>query len=95
MKEVRKSTKSLSLDTYVFVDASNIRAACLKTLDFKIDFCKLLGYFQKKYPNLKAAYYYEGKSKDDTEKQVEFDSLTAAGYGVRFLEKSLYSITRI
>lgn len=90
MKEVQKKIKLPDLDTYVFVDASNIRAACLKTLGFKIDFYRLIDYLRGKYPKLNEVYYYEGKARDDAEKQTEFDSLTAAGYEVRFLERKAY-----
>lgn len=58
---LRKTKTPLSqLDTYVFIDTSNIRASCLKTLSFKIDFKNLFQYFQKKYHNLQEVYYYEG-----------------------------------
>lgn len=37
-------------DTYIYIDVSNIRSACLKTLGFMVDFAKLFDYFKEKYP---------------------------------------------
>lgn len=48
------------LDTYVFVDVSNIRAVCVRTLGFNIDFYKFLDYLRRKYPRLKNVYYLRG-----------------------------------
>jgi len=90
MKAVSKLGGLSDLETYVFIDASNIRSCCLKTLGLKVDFYKLLEYFRKKYPNLKNVYYYEGIAKDDAKKQAEFDSLEKAGYEVRSLERKIY-----
>lgn len=89
--EVKKKLDLSALDTYVFVDVSNIRAACVKTLGFNIDFYKLMNYFQKKYPKLKDVHYYEGITKGDLEKQEEFDKLKAAGYDIRSLERKAYT----
>lgn len=89
MKEVKN--KLTELDTYVFVDVSNIRAACVRTLGFNIDFYKFLDYLQRKYPKLKNVYYYEGIARGDGEKQAEFDKLKDAGYDIRSLERKAYT----
>jgi len=88
--EVKKYLNPVDRDTYIFIDVSNIRSSCLKTLGLKVDFLKLLAYFQKKYPNLKDAYYYEGIAKGDTEKQAEFDKLAKKGYIICSLERKVY-----
>ncbi len=59
---------SEDVDTYVYVDVSNIRASCLKTLNFKIDFEKVYIYLAGKYKKLRSVYYYEGIAADDAEK---------------------------
>lgn len=91
MKEVKSKSGLAGLDTYVFVDVSNIRAACVKTLGFNIDFYKFLDYLRRKYPNLKNVYYYEGIAKGDVEKQAEFEKLKGAGYDIRSLERKAYT----
>lgn len=78
------------LDTFVFIDTSNIRASCLKTLGFKIDFKKFLKYFRNKYQNLCEIYYYEGISNNDVEKTKEFSKLRKMGYAVRSLSRKAY-----
>lgn len=85
-----EAKKKPELDPYVFIDVSNIRAACVKTLGFNIDFIKLIGYLRKKYPRLKSVYYYEGIANGDTDKQAEFDALRLAGYEVKSLERKIY-----
>ncbi len=89
MKEAKN--KLTELDTYVFIDVSNIRAACVRTLGFNIDFYKFLDYLRRKYPNLKNVYYYEGIARNDSEKQAEFDKLRDTGYDVRSLERKAYT----
>lgn len=86
--EVKKKPE---LDTYVFIDVSNIRAACVRTLGFNIDFIKLIGYLRRKYPKLKNVYYYEGIANGDTKKQAEFDRLEAVGYSICALERKAYA----
>ena len=80
-----------SLDTYVFIDVSNIRLACYKTLGFKIDFARLLDYFKQKYPNLKDVRYYEGIAKGDAWKQRMFNYLAQRGYTICSLERKSYN----
>jgi uncharacterized LabA/DUF88 family protein len=78
------------LDTYIYIDVSNIRSACLKTLGFMIDFVKLLNYFQNKYSNLKEVRYYEGIAKGDAAKHKMFRTLSKKGYIVCPLERKSY-----
>lgn len=82
-------------DTYVYIDVSNIRSACYKTLDFRLDFVRLLNYFKKKYPNLRDVRYYEGIAKDDKKKQKMFNFLKRKGYTVCPLERKAYNSTEI
>ena len=82
-------------DTYVYIDVSNIRSACLKTLGFMVDFVKLLNYFKKKYPNFKEARYYEGIAIDDTKKHKMFSFLRSKGYVVCPLERKSYNSVEI
>lgn len=82
--------KNLSSDTYVFIDASNIQNCCLRTCGFRIDFERLIAYFQQKYPKLHSVYYYEGIANDDTEKQKSLDELSKSGYIVHSLQRRAY-----
>ncbi len=85
-----KKTPLTDLDTYVFVDTSNIRSACLATLGFKIDFGKFMIYLRKKYPKLKEVRYYEGISRGDKSKQEAFRKLRKVGYTVCALSRKAY-----
>lgn len=85
-----KWKKLSDFDTYVFIDASNIRATCLKTLGLKIDFEKLVDYFRRKYPKLKEVRYYEGIAKGDTDKERIFERLEEVGYKVCALSRKAY-----
>lgn len=78
------------LDTYVYIDVSNIRAACLKTLKFKLDFQKLIKYLKNKYSNLQEVRYYEGIADGDMKKEAEFKKLSRAGYTVCGLARKAY-----
>lgn len=91
MKEVAEKLEISGLDTYVFVDASNIRAACLKTLGWRLNFEKLGWYFTDKYPNLRAMRYYEGISDSDWRKQKLFQKLKKSGYKVCNLKRKSYT----
>lgn len=82
-------------DTYVYIDVSNIRSACYKTLDFRLDFVKLLSYFKNKYPNLKDVRYYEGIAQNDKEKRRMFNFLERKGYTICSLERKAYNSTEI
>lgn len=87
-----KGTKTpiAELDTYIFIDTSNIRTSCFKTLGLRIDFGRMLEYFKKKYPNLKDVRYYEGISNDDEYKKKSFKRLEKAGYTICSLERKSY-----
>lgn len=86
-----RKTSLQQRDTYVFIDVSNIRLACSKTLGLWLDFVKLSGYFQKKYPNLKDMRYYEGISRDDEKKQKSFEYLAKKGYTICPLTRKSYN----
>lgn len=90
-----EKVKLADLETYVYIDVSNIRSACLKTLDLMIDFAKLLEYFRQKYPNLKDVRYYEGIAKGDVKKQRMFDFLRQKGYVICPLERKSYNSSEI
>lgn len=78
------------LDTYVFIDVSNIRAACLSSCGFRIDFVKLLNYLKHKYPRLRKVYYYEGIAENDLKKRDYHKTLSDMGYIVKSLERKSY-----
>lgn len=89
-----RQQSSISLkdqDTYIYIDVSNIRLACRKTLDFRIDFARMIGYFKQKYPNLKEVRYYEGIAIDDVKKRRMFNFLERKGYIVCPLERKSYN----
>lgn len=77
-------------DAYIYIDVSNIRLACAKTLGIRIDFVKLLNYLRKRYPNIKDIRYYEGISSDDIKKRKMFGFLTQKGYTICELERKSY-----
>lgn len=89
-KNLKKRKKLADLETYVFIDASNIRAACLKTCEFQIDFVGLIKYFQTKYPKLKEISYYEGLAKGDERKTEILKGLRGSGYSIKTLERKAY-----
>lgn len=78
------------LDVYVFVDVSNIRMACQKTLGFHLDFVRLMEYFRERRPNLKDVRYYEGIAKGDEKKQKMFQFLEKRGYVICPLVRKSY-----
>lgn len=85
----------LERDTYIYIDVSNIRLACQKTLGLRLNFVRLLQYFQKKYPNLKDVRYYEGIEKGDSKKYKMFDFLSKKGYTICSLERKSYVSTEV
>lgn len=87
----RKAPQLSELDTYVFIDASNIRSCCLKTLGWRPDFIKLKEYFADKYAKLKEVRYYEGIANGDLDKRSEFKKFRKAGYTVCPLERKEYT----
>lgn len=93
MPEVKNLPNISDLDTYVFVDVSNIRSCCLRTLGWRPDFVKVSGYFARKYKGLKELRYYEGIANGDLAKRSEFDELRDAGCIICPLERKAYSDT--
>lgn len=90
IERIKPTSPVDEIDTYVFIDASNIRAACLKTLKFKLDFLKQTVYLQNKYQNLQEVRYYEGIADNDTKKFDEFRMLERAKYTVCSLARKVY-----
>lgn len=82
-------------DTYIYIDVSNIRSACLKTLGFRIDFVRLLDYFKQKYPNLREVRYYEGIATNDTKRRRMFNFLERKGYTICALKRKSYNFVEV
>ena len=77
--------------TYVYIDVSNIRYACLWSCGFNLDFIKLYDYFKDKYPNLQEVRYYEGVSYRDKKKLRHFRFLSERiGYKICSLSRKGY-----
>ncbi len=91
MMEVKKEPSLAELDTYIFVDASNIRSACLKTLGWRLDFGKLAWHFTNKYRHLQEMRYYEGIAQDDWKKRKTFRKLKEVGYKICSLKRKSYT----
>lgn len=70
-----EKTKLADLETYVYIDVSNIRACCLLTLGREINFEKLMKYLKGKYPALREVRYYEGIANDDDVERSSFQRL--------------------
>ncbi|MCL2254932.1 MAG: NYN domain-containing protein [Lachnospiraceae bacterium] len=85
-----KTTNLADLDTYVFIDVSNIRSAALRSCQIKLDFIKLIAYFQEKYMNLKSVRYYEGIAKYDKERLEQFKEYEKSGYEICSLARKTY-----
>jgi uncharacterized LabA/DUF88 family protein len=80
-----------SLDTYVFIDVSNIRYACLRSCNIRLSFPKLIKYFQGKYKHLKSVKYFEGISDNDQTREKQFKSYAKLGYEIRSLSRKTYT----
>ncbi|PIZ65340.1 hypothetical protein COY14_02615 [Candidatus Roizmanbacteria bacterium CG_4_10_14_0_2_um_filter_36_9] len=79
-----------NLDTYVYIDSSNIRNA-LKVSNIRLDWVKLYDYFLNTYTDVKRINYFEGIDKNDLSKQKEFKQLEKKGYALKTLERKTYS----
>ena len=66
----------LEAKTYIYIDVSNIRHACLWSCGFNLDFIKLFNYLKKKYPRVQEIRYYEGVSSSDKKKLKHFKFLS-------------------
>lgn len=80
----------LSLKTFVYIDAANIRNALHKS-HFEIDFVKLYEYIKLKYAQLNSVKYFEGFDSTDAEKQKLFDSYEKAGMNMHLLSRKSYT----
>ena len=79
------------IKTYIYIDVSNIRSACLNSCNFNLDFIKLYNYFKNKYSNIQDIRYYEGIARDDKKKQRHFRFLkNRIGYTICSLERKGY-----
>lgn len=77
--------------TYIYIDVSNIRHACLWSCGFNLDFVKLYSYLKEKYPNVQEIRYYEGVSSRDKKKLRHFRFLSdRIGYKVCSLSRKGY-----
>ena len=77
--------------TYIYIDVSNIRHACLWSCGFNLDFVKLYTYLKNKYPNVQEIRYYEGISSQDIKKSKHFQFLSEKiGYRVCLLSRKSY-----
>ena len=85
-----KNTNLKKLDTYIYIDSSNIRNA-LRVSDIKINWMKLYDYFINTYKNIKHINYFEGIDKSDISKLKEFKQLEKKGYVLKTLERKTYS----
>lgn len=81
----------LEAKTYIYIDVSNIRHACLWSCGFNLDFIKLYDYLKEKYPNVQEIRYYEGISSGDKKKLKHFRFLgEKVGYKVCSLARKEY-----
>ena len=78
------------LDTYIYIDVSNIRNACRISCGFYLDFIKLYQYLKKRYPNLREVRYYEGVYQGDAKKLRWLQRLERVGYTICTLERKKY-----
>lgn len=87
----RKKLPLKDRKTFVFIDVSNIRNACERSLGFGLDFKNLYQYFDGKYRNLQEVRYYEGIATGDEKKQRYFQRLEKVGYTICSLERKSYT----
>jgi len=80
----------LTLKTFVYIDASNIRNALRKS-HFEIDFLKLYDYIKQKYEHLDSVKYFEGFDSEDEEKKKLFDSYEKVGMTMHLLSRKSYT----
>lgn len=79
----------LTLKTFVYIDASNIRNALRKSR-IEIDFIKLYDYIKQKYDHLGAVKYFEGLDIEDAEKKILYESYGKAGMNMHVLSRKSY-----
>ncbi|MBQ9017781.1 NYN domain-containing protein [Candidatus Saccharibacteria bacterium] len=81
----------LEAKTYIYIDVSNIRHACLWSCGFNLNFIKLYSYLKEKYPNVQEVRYYEGVSSSDKKKLKHFRFLSEKiGYKICSLTRKGY-----
>ncbi|MEI7579502.1 MAG: NYN domain-containing protein [bacterium] len=77
------------LDTYVYIDSSNIRNA-LKMSNRRMDWKMLFDYLSSTYKNLLSTKYFEGIDKNDNVKLNEFKVIETYGYELKTLGRKAY-----
>ena len=78
------------LDTYVYIDSSNIRNA-LRISHVELDYAMLLNYFKTTYRLLKVIKYFEGIDRTDLDKIKLFENYEKLGYEMKTLERKSYN----
>jgi len=79
----------LTLKTFVYIDASNIRNALRKS-NYEIDFLKLYDYIKQKYNHLGSVKYFEGVDAEDVDMKALFASYEKAGITMHLLSRKSY-----
>ncbi len=79
----------LTLKTFVYIDASNIRNALRKS-HIELDFIKLNEYITQKYDHLSAVKYFEGVDIEDKEKVALYEAYEKAGMNMHLLTRKSY-----
>ncbi|MBT3249240.1 MAG: NYN domain-containing protein [Candidatus Pacebacteria bacterium] len=77
------------LDTYVYLDSSNIRNA-LRVVGVKLDFIKLYKYLNTTYKHLKTVKYFEGADVKNKKAAKQFKLLEKTGYKMHTLVRKSY-----
>lgn len=67
---------------YAFIDVQNTETTALKTLNFQIDWIKLLDYLETRW-NCQKVFFYPGIQHGDDERGAEFSALSERGAIVR------------
>lgn len=88
---LRGKTSLKDRKTFVFVDVSNIRNACERSLGFWLDFDSFYQYLDSKFDNLQEVRYYEGIAAGDRKKRGYFRHLKKVGYTICSLERKSYT----
>lgn len=87
-----EKVKLADLETYVYIDVSNIKNACKRSCGFDLDFVKLIQYLKRKYLELREVRYYEGIAVGDEGKRRYFRFLGKIGYRICALERKSYTV---
>ena len=91
MENMKTKSNLADLDTYVFIDVSNIRYACLRSCNIRLSFPKLIKYFEGKYKHLRSVKYFEGISDNDQDREKQFKNYKKLGYEIHSLSRKAYT----